>query len=278
MIRSRIFPFLGQGAVVFGRFSFAALLAVSVGVGSAEAGFTSYVIREGGGAPGILTNNDYVPGATEFVIAAGGQKAGWGTSQLDGIKVGDITRLAITRLDDRTRFSAGSGPRVAPYFNIWITDGTNYAVIGNEPSDPVFQSLYNNGYDLSWDDIADKPAKAYENNDLTWLPNNGVGMTFADIANFTIQAPTVGELTTGWVGLGTGAPRELGTNVAYGFSWVFGDTLSNYVSGMESDEGYVVINPIAVPEPGAFALGSAALIGLGCYRARRKRAASKCAA
>ena len=62
-------------------------------------------------------------------------------------------------------------------------------------------------------------------------------LTFADLANFVIAPPSAAQLTTGWAGLGTGAPRELGTNVAYGVNWVFGDTLSNYVSG---DPGYIV--------------------------------------
>lgn len=248
-------------------------LALSLAVfcaASAQAGFHSFVIRDGaGGAPAILPNNVYQPGATEFVIADGGQKAALGSSDIDGFAVGDITKLSIARLDDETRFTAGSGPAVAPYFNLWITDGAgNYAVVANEPSNPDFQALYNNGYDLEWSDIAGKVAKIYENNDKSWLPNNGVGLTFADLANYTIQAPSVAELTTVWGGLGSGAPRELGTNVAYGVNWVFGDTLANYVAGME---GYVVTGAAAaaVPEPATmvlFGLGAVCMFG----RSRRR--------
>jgi hypothetical protein len=246
-----------------------ALALAVVGATSTQAAFNSFVIRHGvSGAPAILPNNVYQPGATEFVIAEGGQKAALGSSDIDGLQVGDITQLAIVRLDDETRFTAGSGPAVAPYFNIWITDGAGkYAVVANEPSNPDFQALYNNGYDLDWSDISGKVAKIYENNDKSWLPNNGVGLTFADLANYTIQAPSVSELTTGWAGLGTGAPRELGTNAAYGFNWVFGDTLANYVAGME---GFVVTGPVAaaVPEPATLALLG---VGVICVLGRTRR-------
>jgi len=230
-----------------------------------EASIDAFVIR---GTPII---DESVPGQVEFIIDNSGDKAGWGTTALDGSKVGQIAKLAVTRLDDYTRFAAGSGPYVAPYFNIWITDGANYAVIANEPSDPSFQTLFNSGtYDLDWSDIAGKVAKVYENNDKSWLPNNGVGLTFGDLANFTIMAPTPAQLALGWAGLGTGAPRELGTNVAYGFNWVFGDTLSNYVSG---DDGYIVGSfaaQSAVPEPFTL-LTWGGLIGCALVASRRSQ-------
>lgn len=235
----------------------------------ASAAFTSYVIRNsnvGDVAPTINVGMT----ETEFVIAAGGQKAALGSDDINGYTLGDIATLEIARLDDRTRFTAGSGPYVAPYLNFWITDGVNYAVVANEPSDGNFQPLYNNGYSLSFADLSDKVAKIYEITDKSWLPNNGLNLTFADLAGFQIKAPTVAELTLGWAGLGTGAPRELGTNVAYGVNWVFGDTLSNYNSG---DPGYLVANDASVsvvPVPAAVWLFGSAL---GLLQVCRRRMA-----
>jgi hypothetical protein len=232
---------------------------------TASAGFVDFVIR---GAPTI---NDLGGGQTEFVLTVGGQKAGLGSSDIDGMTLGSITSVKIDRLDDRTRFTPGSGPYVAPYLNFWITDGAgHFAVVANEPSDANFQPLFSNGYDLSFADLSDKVAKIYENSDKSWLPNLGVGLTFADLADFVIQAPTIAQLTAGWAGLGSGAPRELGTNQAYGVNWVFGDTLANYVSG---DPGYRVANAgvaaLAVPEPGMLVLFGAGLLGLVATRRRK---------
>ena len=259
--------------------TFAAVALISAS--SAYAGFTPFVIREGGGnPPTIQTNNDYVPGATEFVISAGSMKAGWGSDDINGATIGDITSVSVTRYDDTSRFTAGSGPAVAPYFNIWVTDGGgNYAVLANEPSNPAFQSLFTtNGdgsktYDLSYADLANKTVKIYEtpgwNTNSSWVHAlfGSDPLTFADVAGLTIEAPPASYITNPLNGVGSGAPDELSTNTAYGFNWVFGDTLSNYVSGQE---GYVVANPTAVPEP-------ASLTGLmfaGLLTLRRRRASS----
>jgi len=243
-----------------------AFAAVAVVAQSAHAAFIPYIIRDD-----ATFDDTTTPGQIEFVTDAAGEKAGLGSSDIDGMTLGSITTLRIDRLDDVSRFPAGSGPAVAPYLNFWITDGTHYAVVANEPSNPAFQPLYNDGYDLSFADLSDKVAKIYENSDLSWLPNSGVGLTFADLAGFVIQAPTAAELTIGWAGLGSGAPRESGTNQAYGVNWIFGDTLTNYVSG---DEGYIVANALVaaarVPEPGTLGLLGFGIFGLAALRRRSR--------
>lgn len=247
---------------------------------SAYAGFTNIVIREGGGnPPTIQTNNDYVPGATEFIVDTGGMKAAMASNAINGATIGDITELKVTRYDDTTRFSPGSGPAVAPYFNIWVTDGGgNYAVIANEPSNPAFQPLFvTNGdgsktYDLSYADISGTAAKVYEtpgwNTNSSWVHTlfGNDPLTFADVASLQIEPPSAAYINNPTNGVGSGAPDELGTSTAYGFNWVFGDTLSNYVSG---EEGYIVAGASAkaIPEPASF--GMLALGGLALIRRRK---------
>jgi len=225
------------------------------------------------------TTSDHPPtinnlgGSMEFILNEGGMKAGWGTSALDGFTLGQIAEISIDRLDDYTRYTAGSGAAVAPYFNIWVTDGSgNYAVVANEPSNAEWQPG-NQQWNIT--DLTGKTAKAYENTDMVasingMSMNNGVaGLQFDDIYDLKIQAPTAAELGAGWTGLGSGAPRELGTNIAYGFSWVFGDTQANYVSG---DDGYIVANPLVapVPEPISMIFFGTGVVGVFGYVARKR--------
>jgi len=256
------------------------MLAVCVGVLTLVAGvavadtWTTFVIRNssGGNPPTI---ND-LGGSMEFIIDESGMKAGWGTSALDGFTLGQIGRLYIDRQDDYTRYiGVAAGALVAPYFNVWVTDGAgNYAVVANEPSNGEWQPG-NQQWDINVNDLTGKVAKAYENTDMVaWINakagNNGdAGLQFDDIYDLKIQAPTVAELTTGWTGLGTGAPRELGTNKAYGFTWVFGDTQSNYQSG---DDGFIVANPQAapIPEPISMIFFGTGVVGVFGFVSRRK--------
>jgi hypothetical protein len=270
----------------FNVFTSAMAVAIAMlGIAAADAAFTPIVIRESAGnPPDILINNDYVPGATEFVIEAAGQKAAWASNDVNGYQIGDITNLSVTRHDDTTRFALGSGPAVGPYLNIWVTDGMGkYAVLANEPSDGVFQPLFvDNGdgsksYNLSFADLADKPVKVFETvngggaSTTTWVHDlfGNNPLTFGDVAGLTIEAPSAAYISNPANFVGGGAPREIGTLDAYGVNWVFGDSLANYVSGME---GYVVSNPsaTAVPEPGALAIVALAAMGVVGFARRRR--------
>lgn len=269
-------------------------LAVVAFAGTASAGFDTFVIRNGGSgaAPTIqpyvpVAPAPPIPGAIEFIIDEGGMKAGWGSDDINGFTIGGIDNLSITRHDDRSRFTAGSGPNVAPYFNLWVTDGTNYAVVANEPSNPAFHSLFTlNGdgsytYNLSFADLSDKAAKIYETpgtGDGTSWVHTAVGkvgassLTFADLASLIIGPPAPTDYPV--PGVGAGAPDELGTNIARGFNWVFGDTLSNYVSG---DPGYIVSGASAtasvVPVPAAapLVLLGMSIVGFASRRSRKKK-------
>ena len=267
------------------RFKFAVVtsLLISALASSASADFKKFVIRKSGGgnAPQINNNTSYVPGATEFIINESGMKAALGTNDINGFTVSQITELGITRHDDPAS-KEGAGAKVAPYFNMWVTDGNGkYAVIANEPSNGAFQPLFKTNadgskyYSLSFDNLKDKVVKIYEtpgwNTKNSWVHDyigKGENLTFNDVAGLQIAAPPADYLAAG-NGTGSGAPDELDTNIAYGFNWVFGDTQANYVSG---DEGFIVSAPIATatPEPATMLL-----LGLGgVFAIRRRRKAA----
>jgi hypothetical protein len=229
---------------------------------NARADFTPFIIRDasvGGAAPVINS----VGSGWEFVISADGQKAALGSNDINGRTVGEIASVKITRTDNHTRFNStppANGQFTAPYLNLWVTNGLgDFAILADVSAE--LNGKYNNGYDFSFSDLSSMTAWVYESSNTGKLANGG-GHTFADFASWTIQGPTA----FGWAA--AGAPHVLGTNVTYGVNWVFGDTLSNYVSG---DVGYSVSDAgaAAVPEPGSIVLFLTVLGGIGVMSRRR---------
>ncbi|MBN1806313.1 MAG: hypothetical protein JW837_13780 [Sedimentisphaerales bacterium] len=217
----------------------------------------TFVIRNSNVGNIAPTITDDVSGGKLFAITLAGQKAGWGTNLMNGMKVGDILSVSITR------DSSVSG--WGPYMNIWITDGNGgYAVIANEPSH-TGEWTPGTAYDTTWDVLKNATVWVYENNASGFILPNGVTsyagnpvpagtvdphFTFEDFADYVIVTPP-----TYWGG--SGAPDDLlaGSYTAYGFNWIFGDTQSNYLGG------YLVSDPtlVPVPVPAAVILG---LIGM----------------
>ncbi|HRH26180.1 MAG TPA: PEP-CTERM sorting domain-containing protein [Candidatus Paceibacterota bacterium] len=253
-----------------------AALLVSSNVNAAPAGWDAFVIRNansGGTPPTIVENYGGDPNAVQVIENLVGQKAALGTNLISGSTIGQIDTLSIVRNDDYSRFTAGSGPNVAPYMNFWVKDLLgNYAVLANEPSNPEWAGPQK--WNTTGANLASKTVKVFEKHPLFVMPPGitlGAGGltngTFADFAGYTIEAPSAVYLAAG-NGTGSGAPDELGTNLAYGFNWVLGDTGGNYLS---DTNGFILSNPVAsvVPEPATLSLiGSASLL-----LTRRRRAA-----
>ncbi|MFH2054126.1 MAG: right-handed parallel beta-helix repeat-containing protein [bacterium] len=206
-------------------------------------GWTPFVIRNATatGNPPAFNTFPAPDHTVEFMITEGGQKAGLGTNAVNGSMVQEIMTLHIDRLDD----VGTSGSLYGPYFNIWVTDGLgHYAVIANEPSNPEWAA--DRWYAASWDDLKVKTCKVYETpgagTGTSWVHTHAglaTGLTFEDVGDLIIMPPSPAYIADPLNAVGSGAPDELGTNVAYGYNWIFGDTLANYVSG---DPGFLVGN------------------------------------
>ena len=255
---------------------------------AATAGFTGYIIRKAGADAPVINSSSY--NSINASINIAGQKVGFGSNDVNGLTIGQLALMDITRND--------AGLALKPYVNIWVTNGAgNYAVISISPwGGPGAGSLstsysamnglgttpsnHGPGQDVyvyettgtfGW---ATEAAGAQINSGkgTSWLSTRGgLGnyLTISDVADLVIAPPPASWLTGG-NGSGTGAPRELGTNVAYGFNWIMGAL--NPISG-SPEGGYQGATPydlsgISIPAPGALALLGVAGLVVG----RRRRA------
>jgi hypothetical protein len=231
-------------------------------------GWEDFVIRNSNSTNVAPVISDEPSGDKLYKITLGGQKAGWGTNRMNGLKVSDILAIGITRDPD----VYGWGP----YMNFWVTDGRgSYAVLSNEPSH-TGEWTGSSAYATTWDVLKNATAWVYEGSTTAGfkLPNGTISylaspviagtvsphFTFNDFANYRIVTPS-----SHWGG--TGAPDVLGASpyTAYSVNWVFGDTQTNYVGG------YLVSNPYVVPEPCSFLLLILAALGALAYAWRRRQ-------
>jgi hypothetical protein len=214
-----------------------------------DPGWDAYVIRNGTTSPpNIVDRPGLGAGVIEIQTWENGQKAALGTNLVNGVTVSALGSLHIDRLDN----IATSGSPYGPYFNIWVTDGAgNYAVLANEPSDGEWAA--DPFFVPDWNFLKTKRCKVYETTGLvgtapgtSWVATavgSATAITFEQAGNLIITPPPPSYFSMPGTGVGTGAPREIGTNVAYGFNWMFGDTAANYVSG---GNGFIVDNYYAM--------------------------------
>ncbi len=230
-----------------------------------HAAWETFVIRGSATITENQTGPDLTTGWTLFDVSSG-EKAGWGTNDMNGQIIGNIQSLSITRHSTVNDY--------VPYFNIWVTDGLGgYAVLANEPSHTSEYTAYGEtAHDMTWEGaLKNATTWVYEvdgtqgfklPDGTTTYSSLGAGTSnppcFDDFAGYTIATPP-----SHWGS--TGAPDDINaaTYTAYGFNWVFGDTQSNYVGG------HLAKDPTLVPEPATMSL--IALGGLAVIRKRRKK-------
>ena len=252
--------------------------AVLVSAGIAHAGFTPYVIRQssGGANPTIGTSG----ANTTFGVASPSQKAGFGSNDLNGMTVGQISNIQFT-LNSATAYAGTTAPVILPYVNIWAREAVsgNYFVIAFGLDAFVTNTGGVKSVNVGTSQMATVTFGVHETsaafqgvaNAGSWLatalgaPGAGTAYTMAQVANFQIVAPPSSWVVSGNSnGVGGGAPRELGTNTTFGFNWIFGQ-------GSGANNGYngydYTVSGASIPAPGA-----AALLGLaGLVAGRRRR-------
>jgi len=232
---------------------------------ASAATFTPFVIRNNANPTTPLTITDF-GGVVTTTIDESGEKTGYGTKFFDGMSVNMLGKISYTRVDSGLK---------NPYLNVWVTDGTNYAIlaplrynnygIGGAPVSSNVNGLW----------IQDLGINVYETNtaNLGWLAPDAVynsafqGLATGTPGNFTpVKVSDLYSLLTindpgiyPTPPIGTGPPKN-GT----GFNLIFGDTQGNFVQPVP----YVIngVSVSVVPEP-----SSLALIGVGALALLRRR-------
>jgi hypothetical protein len=147
-----------------------AAVAALVGLGHAAhaATWSSFTIRDNGTEPATITGATDGSSVTAS-ITEGGDKVGYGTSFIDGQQLSTVKKVTYTRVDAGTKF---------PYVNIWVTDGTNHAIVA--PEIGVTYTPNGGGYDTAnvvGQDLQSLGFSVWENskgNDYTWIKAGAV--------------------------------------------------------------------------------------------------------
>lgn len=167
----------------------------------------------------VLSENTEGDGFTARTPKAG-QKVGYGTNALDGMPINQISTVKWDRV-------SGMINNVVAYLNIWVTDGTNYAIIASENNYPgtdfttrrEWKVFEHSGSNLNW--LFDSGSGASDG--ARYLTRNGVRVTLSELASHIIIKDP-GNPYPSYVG--NGAPRG-----GYGFNLIWGDTQTNFTGG-----------------------------------------------
>ncbi|GAA5133237.1 PEP-CTERM sorting domain-containing protein [Thalassotalea piscium] len=159
-----------------------------------------------------------------------------------------------------------------PYLNMWVTDGSNYAVISSENAymGTNFQTrlewkIFEFGPSSNFDWLFDSGTGGRVNQ---YLQKDGANVSLADFSNnITLFNGPIGPTA----GVGTGAPRG-----NFGFNVIFGDTAANFTNSAGyfienltvtvGQSTYEAGNVSTVPEPSTLAIFALGVLGLSLRR------------
>ena len=199
------------------------------------------------------------------ITPRGGQKVGYGTNALDGMQLNQFNTVDWTTDDNATG--------AHPYLNMWVTDGSNYAVIASENAymGTDFQTrqewkIFEFGPSGSFDWLLNSGTGSRTG--AEYLQKDGINVSLSDFSNdIKLYSGPVGVTT----GVGTGAPRG-----GFGFNVIFGDTAANFTQGAGyfienltvsvGQTDYQAGNLATVSEPSTLAILALSMLGLTARR------------